>query len=312
MRKKLKILSPAKLNLTLAIGRRRPDGYHDLASVFQEIDLADELTFERLDGERTLTLKVSGLKVPAGQDNLVIKAAKALQSEFDVPDGAKIRLKKVIPLGAGLGGGSSNAAAAIKALVGLWGINASKQKLAKIAARIGADVPFFLTGGTALVRGKGEKIKKIPNNNRWYFLVVVPDFMINTEYAYNKLAEKRIKMLKNALNRQIYAQNIGNNLKKVVIMADNMLKYDKKEAIKRCSGLFFNSFEEILFPEMSKLSRIKDSLLKSGAQAALLSGSGSSVFGVFLDRKSAAASYRAMMKIFPSFENSIFLTRGRK
>lgn len=311
MKKKLTVLSPAKINLTLAIGRKRPDGYHDLTSVFQEIDLEDKIEFKLLDRSRALILETAGLKVPAGSDNLIIKAAQALQSEFKVPYGARIRLTKVIPLGAGLGGGSSNAAAALKALVKLWRIKAAQARLNKIAARLGADVPFFLTGGTALVRGKGEKIKKILKKHRWYFLLVVPDIMINTSYAYSKLAEKRLKMFKNTGKAVKIRENIANCLNKAPKMASIFQIYGGKEAINRCQRLFFNSFEEILFPEMSKLARIKEALLKSGAQAALLSGSGSSVFGVFPDRQKAAQSYRKMLTVFPKSKSSIFLVRGR-
>lgn len=175
--------SPAKINLFLKVTGKRTDGYHEISSLMQMVDIFDTLTFD-LDPSGKLSIKVSGMDAPSDGTNLVIRAAEALRQWAGVGLGAQIALDKRIPVSAGLGGGSGNAAVALKALAGLWGIESSREELETLALSIGADVPFFLNGPCALVTGIGEKIKPVNALKSSPVLLVKPDFGVSTAAAY--------------------------------------------------------------------------------------------------------------------------------
>ena len=161
----------AKLNLTLEVVGKREDGYHDLASIIQTVDLYDTLEFIEDD---EIALECSDYSI-AGPGNLVVKAAEALRQETGVALGARIRLTKRIPVSAGLGGGSADAAATLRGLNQLWGLNLTERRLADIGARVGSDVPFLVSGGTAFVSGRGERMDRLPTPEIGRFVVVSPD-----------------------------------------------------------------------------------------------------------------------------------------
>jgi len=175
--------SPAKINLFLKVTGKRPDGYHEICSIMQMVDIFDTLTF-RLDPLGELSIKVGGHNAPSDGTNLVIKAAEALRKWAGVKLGARIALDKKIPVSAGLGGGSGNAAVALKSLAALWGIEASHAQMEQLALSIGADTPFFLNGPCALVTGVGEKIKPVTARKSAAVLLVKPDFGVSTAEAY--------------------------------------------------------------------------------------------------------------------------------
>jgi 4-diphosphocytidyl-2-C-methyl-D-erythritol kinase len=175
--------SPAKINLFLKITGKRPEGYHEICSVMQMVDIFDTLSFS-LDPSGGLSITVSGLNAPSDGTNLVIKAAMALRQWAGVTLGARIALDKKIPVSAGLGGGSGNAAVALKSLATLWGIEASHPEMERLALSIGADTPFFLNGPCALVTGVGEKIKPVTARKSVAVLLVKPDFGVSTAEAY--------------------------------------------------------------------------------------------------------------------------------
>ena len=174
----LTVRAPAKLNLSLEVLRRRPDGYHELCTLFQAIDLYDDLTVEPADG---LTLTVEG-DAPPGKENLVLRAAHML-APYAAGKGAQMRLRKRIPSGAGLGGGSSDAAAALLALNRLWDTGLERPELAEMARTLGADVPFFLHGGTALGTGRGDTIEPLPDVPTLWFVLSVPAFSLPNKTA---------------------------------------------------------------------------------------------------------------------------------
>ncbi len=174
----LTVRAPAKLNLSLEVLRRRPDGYHELCTLFQAIDLCDELSVEPSDG---LTLTVEG-DAPPGEENLVLRAAHML-SPYAGGRGAYLRLRKRIPSGAGLGGGSSDAATALLALNRLWGTGLERPGLAEMARTLGADVPFFLHGGTARGTGRGDTIEPLPDVSSLWFVLSVPPFSLPVKTA---------------------------------------------------------------------------------------------------------------------------------
>ena len=174
----LTVRAPAKLNLSLEVRRRRSDGYHELCTLFQAIDLYDDLTVEPADG---LTLIVEG-DAPSDEENLVLRAAHML-APYAGGNGAQMRLRKRIPSGAGLGGGSSDAAAALLVLNRLWDTGLERSEIEEMARTLGADVPFFLHGGTALGTGRGDTIEPLPDVPTLWFVLSVPAFSLPNKTA---------------------------------------------------------------------------------------------------------------------------------
>ncbi len=256
----------AKINLSLRVLGRRADGYHELRTIFQTISLRDELTFEAHAGEG-IELLCSAPDVPADESNLVHRAAMALRERFDVRRGARILVVKRIPAGAGLGGGSSDAAAALVGLAHLWGLETEAVELSEIGARLGADVPFFLSGGTALGTGTGADITPLEDVPGQRLLVVTPGVRVSTAKAFGALGSTALTKAESAV----------------------MLPISHAEAEFRDSlcELMSNDFEPVVFGLFPEIERAKKALMKAGARCAMLSGSGSSVFGVF-DKESEA------------------------
>lgn len=262
----------AKINLALAVLGRRPDGYHEIRTVYQSIDLHDEIEIRPDSG---LRLECADLPDVAAESNLVMKAARALaQSRVSSP-GARIILRKKIPVGAGLGGGSSNAAATLLGLNRFWNLGLSLDTLASVAAGLGSDVPFFLQGGTALGVGRGEEIYPLPEIPAAHVLVLYPGIHVSTEAAY--------KSLRLALTSQDAASRIQGFCARL------------PDGLGGLDGIF-NDFEASILPAYPAISEARAFLNARGAKAAMLSGSGSSVFGFFLDEESTLAASRAVSR----------------
>jgi 4-diphosphocytidyl-2-C-methyl-D-erythritol kinase len=239
---------------------RRDDGYHEINTVFQTVTLHDELTFKALDDER-IELLCDAPDIPSDETNLVHRAAVALQKHFGVKRGVQVKLKKIIPAGGGLGGGSSNAAIALMGLAHLWEINTDRQMLAKIGAELGADVPFFLTGGTALGTGRGTDIHPLTDLPPQHFLLVTPKVKVSTVEAYKSLNAP-------ALTKAISPVNLA--VSRVPAEISDSLH-----------DVLINDFERVVFQLYPEIERARDALIATGASGALLSGSGSSVYGLF-------------------------------
>ncbi|MCA6079731.1 MAG: 4-(cytidine 5'-diphospho)-2-C-methyl-D-erythritol kinase [Endomicrobium sp.] len=255
---KIYLKAPAKINFFIEIKNKRTDGYHNLESIMQTVSLYDELFFE--SAKNGISLECNDKSLPVDKTNIVYKAAQAIKKHYnDVNKGVKIYLKKEIPIGAGLGGGSSDAASTLKALIKLWNIKTTKNKLEQIAVELGADVPFFLTGGTALCEGKGEIVTPLKSVGKLNIVLVNPGFGILTTGAYKKI--------KFPLTNQVKIHKI-----KALICNDS---FNKKEAFNSC----FNRFEESVFSDYPKIEEIKKVLIKLGCTG-LMSGSGATVFGI--------------------------------
>ena len=270
----MKEFAPAKINLFLDVIRKREDGYHDLGTVFQTIDAGDTLEFSsRDDGE--IHLDYSNPQEYPVESDLVYKAAVALRSHVGNNDlGADIYLDKIMPLGAGLGGGSADAAAALRALNRLWELRLPPAELERIGAKLGADVPFLVRGGTAFAEGIGERLSFIspldlPAGE--VLLIATPHDSVPTKDAYAgvpKSGPDRWEKYKLAWETGSEAErSFGSSLLD--------------------SGSFFNAFEISVFPKHPLVSALKDKILDLGARVALMSGSGASVFGIFTDRATA-------------------------
>jgi 4-diphosphocytidyl-2-C-methyl-D-erythritol kinase len=249
----------AKINLHLRVLFRRPDGYHELRTVFQTIDLADTLTLTpRPDGELSLACDDPG--VPADERNLCLRAARRLREAVGGNLGAHLGLAKRIPVQAGLGGGSSDAATTLLGLNRLWGLDRPVAELAEIGAALGADVPFFLRGGTALGIGRGDELVPLPDAAGGSVLVVSPSVTVSTAWAYERLNLVLTKMPETATICGLHR-----------VLAEGGV------SLRHCA----NDFELAVFPEFPLLRQIKNFLLEAGASQAMLSGSGGSLFGLF-------------------------------
>ena len=265
----MKEYAPAKINLFLDVIRKREDGYHDLGTLFQTIDAGDTVSAEpRQDGRITLCYN-EPQNYPLESD-LVYKAAKLLQQESGTTLGADIYLNKVMPLGAGLGGGSADAAATLRLLNQLWKLKFKYEKLEEIGAKLGADVPFLVRGGTAMAEGIGEKltfVKPLQLNDDQYLLVATPLDSVPTKDAYAgvpKSGPDRWETYKSKCMRTGKAASIDFALANT-----------------------FNAFEESVFPKHPLVQEMKNEFKRLGATSVLMSGSGASVFGVFETRKQA-------------------------
>ena len=273
----MKEFAPAKINLFLDVIRKREDGYHDLGTVFQTVDVGDTLEFSvRDDGE--IHLEYSNPQEYPVESDLVYKAAVALRSHVGNNDlGADIFLDKIMPLGAGLGGGSADAAAALRALNRLWELRLPPAELERIGAKLGADVPFLVRGGTAFAEGIGDRLSFIspldlPAGE--VLLIATPHDSVPTKDAYAgvpKSGPDRWEGYKLAWETASDAErSFGGPLLD--------------------SGAFFNAFEISVFPKHPLVAAMKDKFLDLGARVALMSGSGASVFGIFVDRQQAEAA----------------------
>ena len=243
------VKSYAKINWALRIVGKRPDGYHDLETLFQLISLHDEISFEKA---QRLTLTCDDPTIPVDDSNLIIRAAKALNA----PPVA-IDLRKKIPAGGGLGGGSSNAAATLLALNEMFGMGTTPDRLRQIALQLGSDVPFFLVGGTAYATGRGEVLTPLPNVTGIPLIVVVPPERVSTREAFSRIGR--------------YSQPIG---------LDRFRAMSNAEILKSRS-ILTNDFEESVFPLHPTIGVMKRRLLDAGAEWAAMTGSGSSVVGAF-------------------------------
>jgi 4-diphosphocytidyl-2-C-methyl-D-erythritol kinase len=255
----------AKINLGLKILGKRPDGYHDILSIFQTVELFDTLSISE---EGVPGLECDKSDVPLGDDNLILRAEKVFNDFLKIPSRKKFQLKKVIPVGGGLGGGSSDAAAALRGLKRLYRTDSlSEGEMIEMSSKLGSDVPFLLSGGTAIVSGRGEKIINAVWPFDFIYIIVYPGFAISTSWAYNSLG--------------FYSDNCD--------AYRNMLEHLQNGTLEK--NILFealtNDFEPLVLNKYPVLFTIKSMLFSQGACAAVLTGSGSSMVGIFEDRQKA-------------------------
>ena len=266
----MEIKARAKINLTLDITGRRPDGYHELASVMQEIDLADTLVLEPA-GDIFLTVEPP--VVAADGDNLVCRAARLLSRYAGVRQGAAMRLYKRIPVGAGLGGGSADAAATLAGLNRLWGLGLAPETLRELGARLGSDIPFCLTGGTALVTGRGETVQPLPPLPSLPVLLVKPRFAVSTAEIYR---------LWDDLNAG------GGTATRAALPAVAAGDW------RGVADSLANDLEQVTCVQYPEVLEVKKRLAAAGAWAVLMSGSGPAVFSLWPDETRARLAVRSL------------------
>lgn len=262
---KIKFKTPAKINLGLHIHGKREDGFHELETIFQMVSLYDDVELELLSSG--IKLECDTPEVPRDDTNLVCKAALLLRQSYQVEgQGVSIRLKKKIPFGAGLGGGSGNAAGVLMGLNRLWNLNIEREKLLTLAAELGSDVPFFLTSPCALGMGRGEQLKVLKPCAKFHVLLVFPGFPVATSWVYQNL---KLKLTKRENNISILRKNLS--------LSD----------ITSLGSRLYNDLEPVVIQRFPEVQVVKDELRAWGALGVLLSGSGSTVFGIFDDPEKA-------------------------
>ncbi len=267
----------AKINLSLDVVGRRPDGYHELISVMQTLSLCDTLHFEKKRGDG-MTFS-SNCDLSANKSNLIFRAAEAYFAAANTRFGLHVGLDKKIPMKAGLGGGSADAAATLRALNALDGGRFDEEALCAIGARVGADVPFCVAGGTRLCRGIGEKMQKIPNTLHPFVVVVMGAEGISTPQAFAAIDE--------AYGDFRGVAKVAEQKHKEIV---DCLKGGKTDTVK---GVIYNRFEDVILSVRPRVAQIKRALLDAGAFAAQMSGSGPAVFGLF--KKEKQAQYAAAL-----------------
>ena len=246
----------AKVNLVLEVLGKRPDGYHELSTVMQAVDLFDRLTVE---AAATITLETSEPALPTDDRNLVVRAARLLQEAAGIKAGARIVLDKRIPLAAGLGGGSSDAAATLLGLNKLWGLRWRRERLVELAVKLGMDVPFFLGRGRALGTSRGEVLSALPGVGGYALVLVNPGMGLSTQEVYGRVPPGW------------RAESDGTK---------RMLDALKKRNVVRVAGALTNHLEHWVEPAMPVIGRMKAALFAAGALGAAMSGSGPTVFGL--------------------------------
>lgn len=263
------VRAPAKVNLLIRVLDRLPNGYHNLWSLMHTVDVFDLLRIRLNPNREGLVLTCGDAPLPLDKGNLVYRAAELVLHRSEKNVGVDIELTKVIPLSAGLGGGSSDAAATLYGLTHLLGLNWTVSDLCEAGATLGSDIPFFFNAPCAVVQGWGQEVKACSLKGERWVVLVNPGFPIQTKWAYEQLSSQREAV-----------RPLGEFTKRI----NRELSLSWEEVI----GIMENDFEPPLFPFYPILGFIKDTLLSFGAQAALLSGSGATVFGIFRTQEEAS------------------------
>ncbi len=288
---RLTVTVPAKINLHLQVLGLRGDGHHEVWTLFQSVGLADELAFDdHPGGAVTLTVEPAGA-APTGNDNLVVHAVSALRERTGATNGATIRLRKRIPVGAGLGGGSADAAAALAALDRLWNLHLSPAALADLAAGVGADVAFFLHGGFALGRGRGEDVEPLPDLRPLAVVIAVPPIEVSTAMAF---AEAGRRLTSREPEATVEAFVAGHREGGV---GDPPW------------GDLCNDFEEVVAGQWPVIGRVVRAVRATGPLYAAVTGSGAAVFGIY---SGLPAARRAAQEIGSGWRVHVVSTLGRR
>ncbi|MFH1779348.1 MAG: 4-(cytidine 5'-diphospho)-2-C-methyl-D-erythritol kinase [Candidatus Omnitrophota bacterium] len=254
----LTLKSPAKINLYLKVLRKRPDGFHDIETIFERIDLCDEIRLKPIKDE--ISILCDNSKVPTDARNLAYKAAKLLKEKYSPKAGAEITINKRIPVAAGLGGASSNCATCLCGLNTVWNLGLRKDELLRLAAQLGADVSFFILDvGRAVGRDKGGILEGLPKSESFWYLLVNPGFGVLAKEAYS------------ALNLGLTHKS---NNSKIDLKSFRKIRFgDLKEFL-------FNSLEGPIEKRFKEIHEVKSAILKAGLKTSLMSGSGPTVFGI--------------------------------
>ncbi len=273
----------AKINLGLDVTGRLPNGYHQVKMIMQSVGICDELTLEKTP--EGLSMTADSEELPTDESNLVCKAARLMQETFHIPGGVRFHLKKRIPIAAGMAGGSTDAAAAMKGMNTLFRLGLPDKELMELSVSVGADVPYCILGGTALAEGIGEKLTPLPSPPACQVLVIKPDIGVSTKYVYEHL-------------------DAAGSLSHPDI--DGMVNALKECSLQGILDRMGNVLETVTVPAYPVIRDIKEKMLSAGAAGSLMSGSGPTVFGIFTDQERAQHAFDTLKT--EAFSAQIFLT----
>ncbi len=262
----------AKINIGLDVLRRRADGYHEVKMIMQTVDIYDELVLERRK-EPGIELRMDNSELPSGGDNLICRAADLLFREKEITGGVNISLTKRIPIAAGMAGGSADAAAALRGVNELFDLGYSLKELQALGVGLGADIPYCLAGGTMLSEGIGEILTPLPAPPAAHLVIAKPDINVSTAFVYGNLHADRL-----AWHPDI----------------DGMIAALQKGDLDGITGRLGNVLETVTVKAHPVIEQIKELLRKQGAENALMSGSGPTVFGIFKEKETAARAAEAV------------------
>ncbi|MCG7410784.1 4-(cytidine 5'-diphospho)-2-C-methyl-D-erythritol kinase [Paenibacillus sp. ACRRX] len=264
--------APAKINLMLDVLRKREDGFHEVEMVMTMVDLADRLEMEELPRDTIIISSQAGY-IPLDEKNLAFQAAKLIKERYEVRQGVYIHLDKKIPVAAGLAGGSSDAAAALRGLNRLWRLNISEQELQALGSELGSDVPFCVTGGTAIARGRGEKLEHISNPPQCWVVLAKPPINVSTADVYGRFRANRIE--------------------KHPSLASMIDAIESQSFHGICENLG-NVLEDVTLPMHPEVQQLKEAMIRLGAEGVLMSGSGPTVFGLVSKESKIARIYNGL------------------
>ena len=282
----MRLKALAKINLGLDVLRRKEDGYHEVKMIMQNINLHDQIHMRKIR-EDEIRVRTNLYFLPNNENNLAYKAAKLLKDEFDIKGGVTINLKKVIPVAAGMAGGSSDAAAVLFGMNKMFDLGLSMQELMDRGVKLGADVPYCIMRGTALAEGIGEKLTKLPPMPKCHILIAKPPIGVSTKFVYENLHANDLKPEDHPpVDAQIEALKEG-DLKKLVANMGNVL-------------------ERVTIPAYPEINELKQMMLDCGALGSMMSGSGPTVFGIFENEEDAKAAFDKITK--SGLSKQIYLT----
>ncbi len=304
MGRTLKLDSPAKVNLRLEVLRKRADGYHEIRTIFQKISLHDTIRFA-LKEERGISITADARGLPVGKDNLVYKAAQAILKHSDYRGGISIHIAKKIPLGAGLGGGSSNAASTLKALNHLLELGLTRKEMMAMGVGIGADVPFFFLERGAVATGIGEQLEEIDLPAISYVLIY-PNFEVSTAWAYQNTRLTHSTAQNSAFQGGEGKRRSGSILSKsrhlcpgVEGLTKERFRYKIHKFLstpETVSRVLMNDLEKVVSGAFEQIRLMKEVLRSHGALGSLMTGSGPTVFGIFADERAATVAYQGIRR----------------
>lgn len=260
--KELILRAAAKINLYLNVLRKYKNGYHEIESIAQSVGLYDRIILKRV--KEDIEVFSNCFEVPQGEKNICYQSANLFFRKTGIKEGIKLEIQKFIPLGAGLGGGSVDAAATLWGMNKLFETKISLSELLKWAEELGADVPFCLRGGTFLVKGKGELLTPLPPIKEGWLILLYPQISISTPWVYNKVDS--LKLQKKRLNTDLF------------------IKLAKEKGLPGIGPFLYNKLEEVVLKEFPLIRMIKQELLKAGVKIPLVTGSGSTIFGIVKDK----------------------------
>ncbi len=275
----------SKVNIGLDVLRRRPDGYHELKMIMQTVDICDELTFEKKE-EPGIQLRIEGADLPTDENNLVCRAAALLLEEKQIGEGVSITLKKRIPIAAGMAGGSADAAATMRGLNALFEMGCSAEELRRLGVKLGADIPYCILGGTMLSEGIGEVLTPLPPPPECCLVVAKPDIDVSTAFVYQNLRADSLP----------FHPDIDG-------MAEALAAGDLKGITDRMG----NVLETVTVREYPVIDKIKKRMCGLGAENALMSGSGPTVFGIYKEKETAEKTADVIRK--EKLAGAVFVTK---